>query len=83
MLLELQRPRGAEVEKIGAEAGAPAVRRLLTDAELCEMEKENMREARRLTNWKIYGPRGAAELLAINPTTLISRLKKLGIYKSE
>jgi len=83
VLLELLRPRGDEGEKSGPEAGAPAGHRLLTDAELRELEKENMREAMRMTNWKIYGPRGAAELLAINPTTLISRLKKLGIYKSE
>jgi len=28
---------------------------------------------------KIFGEDGAAKLLAINPTTLISKLKKLGI----
>ena len=41
-----------------------------------------MQEALRQMNWRIYGPRGAAKLLGINPTTLISRLKKLGIYVS-
>ena len=45
-----------------------------------ELEKANMQAALRQTNWRIYGPRGAAKLLGVNPTTLISRLKKLGIY---
>ncbi|MGD0231022.1 MAG: sigma 54-interacting transcriptional regulator [Syntrophorhabdales bacterium] len=32
-----------------------------------------------LTNGKIHGPGGAAELLGVNPTTLRSRMRKLGI----
>jgi transcriptional regulator with GAF, ATPase, and Fis domain len=32
-----------------------------------------------MTNGKIYGPHGAAELLEINPNTLRSRMKKLNI----
>jgi transcriptional regulator with GAF, ATPase, and Fis domain len=55
---------------------------ILTEKDLRELEKKNMQEALRRTNWKIYGPRGAAKLLDINPTTLISRLKKLGIYQN-
>lgn len=36
------------------------------------------------TNGKVHGPGGAAELLQINPTTLRSRMKKLGIpFKGE
>jgi len=31
------------------------------------------------TNGKIYGPAGAAEILGINPSTLRSKIKKLGI----
>ncbi len=35
-----------------------------------------------LSNGKIHGPGGAAELLEINPNTLVSRMRKLGIrYK--
>ncbi|MTI41472.1 sigma 54-interacting transcriptional regulator [Fulvivirga lutimaris] len=33
------------------------------------------------TNWKISGPGGAAEILDLKPTTLESRIKKLGITK--
>jgi formate hydrogenlyase transcriptional activator len=34
------------------------------------------------TNWVIDGPRGAAAALGVNPSTLRSRLKKLGIRRS-
>jgi formate hydrogenlyase transcriptional activator len=33
------------------------------------------------TGWRVSGPRGAAELLALRPTTLESRMKKLGIAR--
>ena len=31
------------------------------------------------TGWRIKGPNGAAELLGLKPSTLFSRMKKLGI----
>jgi transcriptional regulator with GAF, ATPase, and Fis domain len=34
------------------------------------------------TNWVITGPRGAAAVLGLNPSTLRSRIKKLGISRS-
>jgi formate hydrogenlyase transcriptional activator len=34
------------------------------------------------TKWRIYGPNGAAGVLAMKPTTLYSRLKKLGIRRA-
>ena len=34
------------------------------------------------TNWVIHGPRGAAQILNLNPNTLRNRLKKLGIERS-
>jgi DNA-binding NtrC family response regulator len=33
-------------------------------------------------NWRIDGPNGAARVLGINPSTLRSRLSKLGIKKT-
>ena len=33
--------------------------------------------------WKIYGAGGAAELLGIKPTTLVSRIQKMGIMKPQ
>jgi transcriptional regulator with GAF, ATPase, and Fis domain len=29
--------------------------------------------------WKVKGPDGAAELLGVKPTTLFSRMRKMGI----
>ncbi|GGN12257.1 hypothetical protein GCM10010967_55330 [Dyadobacter beijingensis] len=46
---------------------------------MTESEREHILNALRQCNWKIYGPGGAAELLAINASTLKSRMKKLGI----
>jgi len=62
---------------------APDEPRLMTEADLRELEKQNMLLAMEMTNWKMYGERGAAQLLGIKPTTLISRLKKLGLYKNQ
>jgi transcriptional regulator with GAF, ATPase, and Fis domain len=36
----------------------------------------------RKTGWKIKGVDGAAELLGVKPTTLISRIEKLGLKRS-
>jgi len=67
----------------GAETAAtllqPDEDQLRTDAEMRELEKENLARALRESRGKIYGPDGAAELLGLKPTTLISRIKKLGI----
>ncbi|MCZ6679391.1 MAG: hypothetical protein O7E52_19335 [Candidatus Poribacteria bacterium] len=30
-------------------------------------------------NWKVFGRGGAAELLGVKPTTLVTRIKKMGI----
>ncbi len=80
VLLELQRSHAASVET-AARNRDPEIFKLLSEAEIRNVEKENMRESLRQANWKIYGPRGAAKMLGIKPTTLISRLKKMGIYK--
>ncbi|HEY4286558.1 MAG TPA: sigma-54 dependent transcriptional regulator [Puia sp.] len=44
-----------------------------------EMEIEHIKSVLQLCNGKIYGPGGAAEILKLPYSTLISRIKKLGI----
>jgi transcriptional regulator with GAF, ATPase, and Fis domain len=44
-----------------------------------EYEIIHIREALRLTGWRIKGESGAARLLGLNPSTLYSRMQKLGI----
>ncbi len=53
----------------------------MTQKELEELEYENLRKILEETKGKISGERGAAELLGVKPTTLFSRLKKLGLEK--
>ena len=40
-----------------------------------------IREVLGRTQWRIAGPRGAAAILGLNPSTLRSRIKKLGIAR--
>jgi transcriptional regulator with GAF, ATPase, and Fis domain len=49
--------------------------------ELVVREREIVTTALRRTNWKIYGADGAAALLRIKPTTLVSKMKRLNIQK--
>jgi formate hydrogenlyase transcriptional activator len=50
---------------------------------LGEMERRHIAEILKRTGWRIDGPNGAARLLELNPSTLRSRIKKLGIRRSE
>ncbi len=59
-------------------AGAATI---LSDHELRRRERENVLAALEKTAWKIHGPGGTAELLGVKPTTLISRIKKMGLKK--
>ena len=47
-------------------------------APLTQSERNHILKALQRTNWKISGSFGAAEMLEINPSTLRSRMKKLG-----
>ena len=53
----------------------------LSGKELLEVEKEYILKTLRSTGWRISGPRGAAQGLGINPSTLRARIKKLGIIR--
>ena len=48
---------------------------------LVEMEREHILAMLHEIGWKIEGHNGAAKLLGINPSTLRSRMKKLGIKR--
>ena len=57
--------------------GVPAVATPMTTLE--ESERAHIRRALRVADGKIHGPKGAADLLGINPSTLRSRMEKLGL----
>ena len=49
---------------------------------ITQNEKDHIIAALKSSNWKVYGPGGAAEILDMNVSTLNSRIKKLGIEKA-
>jgi len=53
----------------------------LTEAEIRRRDWENMFAVLQKTGWKIKGADGAARLLGLKPTTLISRIKRLGLVR--
>ena len=54
---------------------------IISDKMLKEIEKNNIVNALEASNWKISGNKGAANLLAMNPSTLSSKVKSLKIKK--
>jgi PAS domain S-box-containing protein len=52
-----------------------------TAKELEELERVNIVRALQSSDWKVSGERGAARRLGMNPSTLASRMKVLGISK--
>jgi transcriptional regulator with GAF, ATPase, and Fis domain len=78
--------RTLNLERALPEAEAPAAPqadggRVLTATELEDFERANIARALEAAGWKISGAGGAAALLGLNPNTLSSRMKKLGIRK--
>ncbi len=54
---------------------------LKTVANLETVERNHILAVLKQTNWRISGPDGAADILALHPNTLRSRMKKLGISR--
>jgi PAS domain S-box-containing protein len=59
------------------DTGTPYV----SDAEMKRRDRDNTLAALEEADWKVYGEGGAAELLGMRPTTLASRIKKLGLRR--
>ena len=56
---------------------------VLTEEEMKQRDHENILNALHQCGWKITGPEGAAEILGMKPTTLHSKIKKLGLKKPD
>ena len=54
---------------------------ILTEVEWRQRERENMHAALVKSGWRVHGEGGAAERLGLKPTTLISRMKKMGLKR--
>jgi transcriptional regulator with GAF, ATPase, and Fis domain len=65
----------------GPSSAAKAGLKYLTEAEMRRRQRENVVAVLEGAGWKIKGAEGAAELLGVRPTTLLSRMKKMGIKR--
>jgi transcriptional regulator with GAF, ATPase, and Fis domain len=75
--LNVELPSTRTRDQGGEPAGTPAS--VLTDAQVRQLEADNIRAALKAANGRVSGPDGAAKLLGLKPTTLASRIKALGI----
>ncbi|MGX1097566.1 sigma 54-interacting transcriptional regulator [Amorphus sp. MBR-141] len=72
--IDLPVPRG------GGEAQPVSAPRLIrTEEDRRRAERDDIAAALRIARGRVFGAGGAAEILGVKPTTLASRLKKLGI----
>ncbi len=56
---------------------------LMTENDRRERDRKTIVAALKSTNGKVFGKGGAAELLGLKPTTLASRIKRMGIEKPQ
>ncbi|MFT4578688.1 MAG: PAS domain S-box-containing protein [Nitrospinales bacterium] len=56
---------------------------ILTEEEMKLHDRQNILNALNQCGWKITGSNGAAEILGMRPTTLHSKIKKLGIKRPD
>ena len=56
---------------------------VMSERQVRQLERDNMRRALRLAQGKIGGPGGAAELLGMNPSTLASRIRRLKLGRCQ
>ena len=68
-------PMGAAAGRTKDGAGS------LPAATLEQLHRKHILEVLNQTGWRIEGPKGAAVILGLNPSTLRSRMDKLGIHK--
>ena len=55
----------------------------LVSRSLADVEREHIERVLASVRWQVSGPKGAASILGLKPTTLLFRMKKLGIKKPD
>ncbi|MDB6038915.1 MAG: fhlA 3 [Verrucomicrobiales bacterium] len=80
--LDFDLPGGASspAPAASSESATPALG-FFTETEMQQRERENLINVLQKTGWKIKGADGAAELLGVKPTTLLSRINKMGLTR--
>jgi len=73
--------RGTTLELQGQMPGMAAPAALSGDAVQADQERRRIADALEQTGWRVSGPKGAAVLLGVKPTTLEARMKRLGLKR--
>ena len=66
------------LDRTGDSIDQPVV---MTEKELTALGRKNILSALQVTNWRVSGPEGAAELVGLKPSTFADRMKKFKISK--
>ena len=80
--LELPLPAGAPLAAASRES-LPDLDEIIPEHRWHDLERANVICALRQSEFGLYGARGAAERLGVNPATLASRLKRPGISATD
>jgi formate hydrogenlyase transcriptional activator len=86
---ELQLPEGWKSispgsysdEKVTVSAGGSDYKPAAGAATLEDLERKHIVQVLEQTRWRIEGPKGAAVILGLHPSTLRSRMQKLGVAR--
>ena len=71
------------LSRTGAAEASRAIEARPREATLEELERSHILQVLQHTRWRVEGPKGAAAVLGLNPSTLRSRMHKLGIRRVE
>jgi len=67
--------------QLGEWAPKEHVKREKSNRTLEDIQRQHILDVLKLTHWQVSGDKGAAKVLAINPNTLVSKMKKLNIHR--
>ena len=71
----------ARGRELAIELPRPVLASMKRSDRLADVEKEHVRRVLDMTHWRIRGANGAADRLGLRPTTLESRMAKLGLQR--
>jgi len=72
------------LDELADERRAPVVAAIAVGGPrpLADVERDHILRVLEACNWRVRGPANAAKQLGLNPSTLYSRMKRLGIRRS-
>jgi transcriptional regulator with GAF, ATPase, and Fis domain len=82
LVLELPQPTRDDTARPAAAVPLnPGENAVMSEAEILDLQRRNLTAALVQCRWIIYGESGAARLMGIKPTTLIERMRRMGIRR--